>query len=98
MVAGAVNTVPLDGVVMTTVGARLGGGVMVKLTGVDVFVAPRLSVALAVRDTLPIELKMTEFEYGEAVDEPTSVVPPTKYSTFATLPSESLAVAVIVTT
>src|SRR2546426_1019390 len=51
MFAGAVNVAPLAGLVMLTAGGLFDRpGLTVMLTAADVVVAPRLSVALAVRE------------------------------------------------
>jgi hypothetical protein len=64
-------------------------------TALLVVVAPALSVARAVREWLPDETFLHVKEYGALVSVP-SKVEPSRNSTFVTVPSESLAVAVIV--
>ena len=46
--AGAVNVEFLRGAVRLIVGGRLGGGLTVRLTGLEVVTVPELSVARAV--------------------------------------------------
>src|SRR5882672_5622763 len=88
MLAGAVKTVLLAGLVIVTV----GGVSTLILTAAEVALTPWLSVALAVNVCVPAARLARATPYGAAVAVPTSV-PPSKKSTFATLPSASLAVA-----
>jgi hypothetical protein len=64
-------------------------------TGLLVMTAPALSVARTVRTWLPDATFLHVKEYGAAVSWPSTVVP-SRNSTFVTVPSGSLAVAVIV--
>ena len=63
------------------------------LIAVLVAVAPRLSVARAVSTCVPAEALVQFAAHGAEVAVPTSVAP-SKYSTLATLPSVSVALAV----
>jgi hypothetical protein len=69
--------------------------VTVTVTGKDVVEAPWLSVATAVSTWVP-GYRTTAMEWGLAVSLPTEL-PSTKNSTLATVPSVSLATALIVT-
>src|SRR2546422_527713 len=68
-------------------------GLTVTFTAADVAVAPRLSVATAVREYVPAGALLHEKLKGAVVSSP-SLVAPWKNSTLATLPS-SVAVAEI---
>jgi hypothetical protein len=89
IVAGAMNVAPLAGEVIATVGGRLAAAVTVTATAVDTFVVPRLSVAFAVSEYEPAGTFVHCAAYGADVAVPTSVEPPRKNSTFATVPSGS---------
>jgi hypothetical protein len=51
--AGAVKIALLIGAVRLTVGGKLGGGLTVTLTGLEVVMTPELSMALAVKLYVP---------------------------------------------
>ena len=70
------------------------GGLTVTTTAVLVVIAPRLSVARAVRLWAPTVVGVHENEYGLVVSAPRLVVDASKNSTLATLSSLSAAVAV----
>src|SRR5713101_2256127 len=88
IVAGAVNTALLAGPVIVAVG---GVSTMI-LTAADVVLAPTSSVALAVSVCVPVAGLIRVTPYGAAVSVPTSIAP-SKKSTFATVPSLSVALA-----
>src|ERR1044071_563215 len=91
IVAGLMNVAPSTGLVMAMV-----GGTSPKMpTDDDVFVAPRLSDAIAVRVCEPAA-RITERSYGLVATLPKEVAP-SKNSTLVTVPSESSALAWMVT-
>src|ERR1044071_6576036 len=89
--AGAVNTAPLLGLLMVTVGVAL----LTTLTvmAAEVVDAPWSSVALTVRVYVPALTLFQGKLYGLVVSSP-SLLAPSKNSTLATEPSVSLAEAV----
>src|SRR5712692_10027645 len=89
MLAGAVKTALLAGPVIVTV----GGTSTIILTAAEVVLAPRLSVARATSVCVPAATLTRVTPKGAAVAVPTSVAP-SKKSTFATVPSLSVAFAV----
>src|SRR5712691_10515795 len=88
MLAGAATTALLAGLVIATV----GGVSTLILTAAETALAAPLSVALAVNVCVPAGRLARATPYGAAVAVPTSV-PPSKKSTFATVPSLSEALA-----
>jgi hypothetical protein len=87
--AGAVQTAPLAGLVNAMVGIAFE----MTVTGVEVVVTPRLSVAFAVILYVPAATPTQLYVYGDEVIVESNVAP-LKNSTLAIVPSLSTAAAI----
>jgi hypothetical protein len=96
MLAGALNVAPSAGAVSATVGGWFAGGLFTVIERTaDVVVAPSSSVARAVREYVPAGTLFHATLYGLVVSLPINVEP-WKKSTRLTVPSVSLALALMV--
>src|SRR6266542_1934400 len=96
MFAGLVNVALLAGLVTFTKGAVFAGGLMMRVTALEVTIAPPLSVAVAVMLYVPTGIFVQLNVKGLLVAVPNKLVP-WKNWTFVIVPSVSVAAAAIVT-